>query len=73
MLVAESALGRFPELSVCWGRQHCEGLWPLSGRYHLKSLGHSRCVSSPHQRPPTQQVVGHGDKEHDAGDFGKSS
>ena len=32
-----------------------------------------RCVCLAHQRPPTQEVVGYGDKKHNGGDFGQSS
>ena len=46
--------------------------WPFSGRNRLKSRELALCVYLAHQRLPTQEIVGHGDKEHDAGDFGKS-
>ena len=46
--------------------------WPFSGRNRLKSPELALCVRLAHQRLPAQEVVGHGNKEHDAGDFGKS-
>ena len=38
-----------------------------------QGLGPPRCVCLAHQRPPTQEVVGYGDKKHNGGDFGQSS
>ena len=46
--------------------------WPFSGRNRLKSPELALCVYLAYQRLPAQEVVGHGDKEHYAGDFGKS-
>ena len=45
--------------------------WPFSGRNRLKSPELALCVRLAHQRLPAQEVVGYGNKEHYAGDFGK--